>query len=755
MSEENGDVADNPTITNTSKDNGGVAMDTQTDNPTNNELKWLDLLDISRTPGLAKIQEVLHAAQDSFDRYDLAVLKAKEFVEEIQRELLTLQDTLTGTRSDVHQFTAKAKDVICRLDNVIDPEQLKDMEKINVGGEVINVTESERAMLDKQSQFQFLKMTTIDKDSGGIPFLDFDPSIFKSILKNIDPPASTSQKSKKPRITPPSPPSDEDKLSTSEAMLNNLFKHQSTPYQYSHPCTLRNARLLDKNLHAHINDLLPERVQHSYPTLIASSDHTDGYKDFSTYGKGEKDTLLVVNSEIGSFVVYNDSGVLEMKEGIHEKVAIRTHHYSDNSFLSFAPPHGQLFNELGHSVYDVYKLSETKKKRAIGEPYSFPVGNADMVTVLRLGIKFFSFFIDLGSGSQRARVTFQPLEDQCPYVCKSVDYKDCTGSEFATVHSWAMFSLAPPTTEDFQRHEDSRKFALDFLLDGVDVLPSNGEYDEFISAQGLTNTQIHLKKGKGTPREHLMAAFTNTQKFVETGATKMGIILSNVMAQELGFGHLPKSHPITIKVGESSFTTRIDTLLVFHRSILTSALSHIMDGELSTLSKKDVEDRTVGADDIIAEEPNKTPQALWLEVQSNSDYSSSLDNLSSGGRTLLESCHDKLFTQQILSSQQITGDTISRVLMAEAVKKSNFDVKIFTDTETIIELIRKLRSKSLNFTIDLSSFEIVPDAFNKVLNHMRLIRFHKCGLCGRPCELAMDADVHKVLRTLVINVHLF
>ena len=52
----------------------------------------------------------------------------------MQLELLTLQDTFTGTRSDVHQFTAKAKDVICRLDNVIDPEQLKDMEKINVGG---------------------------------------------------------------------------------------------------------------------------------------------------------------------------------------------------------------------------------------------------------------------------------------------------------------------------------------------------------------------------------------------------------------------------------------------------------------------------------------------------------------------------------------------------------------------------------------------------------------------------------------------
>ena len=61
--------------------------------------------------------------------------------------------------------------------------------------------------------------------------------------------------------------------------------------------------------------------------------------------------------------------------------------------------------------------------------------------------------------------------------------------------------------------------------------------------------------------------------------------------------------------------------------------------------------------------------------------------------------------------------------MAEAVKKSKFDVKIFTDTETIIELICKLRSKSLNFTIDLSTFDIVPDAFNKVLNHMRLIRF--------------------------------
>ena len=141
MSEENGDVGpqandtDNPTTPITSKDNGGVvSLATQTDNPTNNELKWSDLLDISRTPGLAKIQEVLHAAQDSFDRYNLAVLRAKEFAGDMQLELLTLQDTFTETHSDVRKFTAKAEDVICRLDEAIDPEQLKDMEKINVGG---------------------------------------------------------------------------------------------------------------------------------------------------------------------------------------------------------------------------------------------------------------------------------------------------------------------------------------------------------------------------------------------------------------------------------------------------------------------------------------------------------------------------------------------------------------------------------------------------------------------------------------------
>ena len=705
--------------------------------------------------------------------YDLKndVDHAIEVGDRLVSEVSQITDSLKGATVDIYQFNENAQKLIDHLKKVMTRDRTN-AGKINVGGVEVTLTSNMRRKLADHSMFQFLKMRGLDEDLSGEPFVDVDPnSLLRMIGSGIDSTTmdstdSSSNKSKKRRVEGSS-----SKLTWEEQFID-MFKNRCRPDALNAPFTLRNHKCINKSLHAQINEHLPNHLRSSYPTLIASSEHTRDYKDFFRYVSGEEHTVLFVEAADGNFVVYIDASIPPIDRECSEwESVMKRSEPSKKSFVLFAP-NDLAKAEFGSAMYDVYKYHPNPDNPSIYKrSISHPTIIDDVVVAIRLAGCFFGFHLGIDPNFQ-PNIVFYPNAKDNPFTCEKPRYQPPNGMKECDIYNWEMYSIdnTPRQTEcssnEYSTQAEARNAALEFLYNGLDVLPVSWRrnYDDFVDKSQLNLLKTNLNKGKGNsgPRSTFKKAFQTIQRFHSDAAEGVGRVLCNLTAQELGFCHQPQSKPIIVKVGMRSFMTRIDTLLVYHRSLLSTALHGIC-----TVSKLSDEDFISASENrvVTVEGPDKTPQMLLDEVMTNQQFVHLVEKLSDGCRNLLKKHYDTIFTTDIVSCKKPEARLIVLLTkasdhMSSVEERNSILESMWTDVETISQILKKLNMIALNYSIDLTDMGITPEAFNTVLNHMRLIRLHKCGIGPRPNVLNMlhpdwNDDVCKVLSVLSIHPGLF
>ena len=489
---------------------------------------------------------------------------------------------------------------------------------------------------------------------------------------------------------------------------------------------------------------------------------------------GEKNTVLYVGTEYGVFVVYIDASIPQLDHNCQDwKYVINRGEPSENSFVLFAPKKPDVA-ELGSALYEVYKYHRNPDHPnlhniLVGLPV---IVDDTVVAAIRLGGCFFSFQVGVKPSEFEPQLLFHPNAEDSPFICNNPRYNHPKEMVKSPIHYWEMYSIdntcrqSQSSSNEYNSQAKARKVALEFMYDGLDCLPVGWreDYDQFVDESELSCLKNNLNKGKGNTgvRNQFKKAFQTLQQFHCNGAAEVGRVLCNLTAQELGFCHQPQSQPIIVKVKTRSFMTRIDTLLVYHRSILSTALGGICN--VSKLSDKDLQSAPEYTE-LKATGPDITPTELWDEVQTNPQLAHIVEKLSDGCKNILSEKYASIFTTEIISSKK-PEERLMELLTKAAIALPSIEEReaivksLWNDVLTISQIVKKLKITALNYSINLSHMDITPEAFNIVLNHMRLIRLHKCGIGPRPQVLDLshpdwNDDVFDVLRALCINAGLF